>query len=100
MATIQVRVDDQVKSSVEELFGKLGMDISTAVRMFFSASLEYDGIPFALRRTPNARLRAAIEEAEQIAADIKAGRRERRPFANAAEMFAAMDAEDEAEENL
>ncbi|MCL2603024.1 MAG: type II toxin-antitoxin system RelB/DinJ family antitoxin [Defluviitaleaceae bacterium] len=95
MATIQVRVDDRVKSSVEELFGKLGMDVSTAVRMFFSAALEYDGIPFALRRTPNARLRAAIEEAEQIAADIKAGRR--KPYATAEEMFAAMDAEDEAE---
>jgi len=69
MATIQVRVDDQMKSSVDELFNKLGLDISTAVRMFFSAALEYEGIPFEVRLTPNARLRAAIEEA----ADIKAG---------------------------
>jgi len=73
MATIQVRVDDHMKSSVDELFNKLGLDISTAVRMFFSAALEYEGIPFEVRRTPNARLRAAIEEAEQIAADIKTG---------------------------
>jgi len=42
MATIQVRVDDETKSAVDSLFSSLGLDTSTAVRMFFKASLDND----------------------------------------------------------
>jgi DNA-damage-inducible protein J len=34
MATIQVRVNDQTKAAVDSLFSSLGLDTSTAVRMF------------------------------------------------------------------
>ena len=67
MATIQIRVDDSTKSAADNLFGSLGLDTSTAVRMFISAALEYNGIPFAVRRLndikPNAELREAMEDA-------------------------------------
>lgn len=46
--TIQVRVDDQIKNSADVLFSSLGMDTSTAIRMFLVASLEAGGIPFAV----------------------------------------------------
>lgn len=46
MATVQIHVDDSIKARVDRLFNSLGMDTSTAVRMFFIASLEKDGIPF------------------------------------------------------
>ena len=46
--TIQVRVDDQLKVSADELFSSLGLDTSTAIRMFLVASIEADGIPFAI----------------------------------------------------
>ncbi|GHV07139.1 DNA-damage-inducible protein J [Campylobacterota bacterium] len=66
MATIQVRVDDAVKSAVDELFVSLGLDTSTAVRMFFSSALEYNGIPFAIKRNkPKADLLEAIEDTRQ-----------------------------------
>ncbi|MDR0876375.1 MAG: type II toxin-antitoxin system RelB/DinJ family antitoxin, partial [Clostridiales Family XIII bacterium] len=32
--TIQVRVDNDIKAAAEELFTSIGLDISTAVRMF------------------------------------------------------------------
>ena len=67
MATIQVRVDDGLKAEVDSLFSALGLDTSTAVRMFFAAVLENNGIPFAIKlsreRKPNAELREAMEDA-------------------------------------
>ena len=48
--TIQVRVDDQLKDSADSLFTSLGLDTSTAVRMFLVASTEAGGIPFAVVR--------------------------------------------------
>ena len=46
--TIQVRVDDQLKDDADQLFSSLGLDTSTAVRMFLVASMETGGIPFAI----------------------------------------------------
>ena len=49
--TIQVRVDDQLKESVDLLFTSLGMDTSTAVRIFLIAAMEAGGIPFDVKRS-------------------------------------------------
>ena len=66
MATIQVRIDDNIKVAADELFVSLGLDTSTAVRMFISAALENDGIPFKVKRVserkPNAELRKAMDD--------------------------------------
>jgi len=51
VATIQVRVDDNVKARADSLFGSLGLDTSTAVRMFLFIALENKGIPFAIKHT-------------------------------------------------
>jgi len=48
--TIQVRVDDELKESADSLFTSLGLDTSTAVRMFLVASIDAGGIPFAIAR--------------------------------------------------
>jgi DNA-damage-inducible protein J len=67
MATIQIRIDDNTKAAADSLFADLGLDTSTAVRMFIFASLENNGIPFAIKRAngrvPNAELRKAMEDA-------------------------------------
>jgi DNA-damage-inducible protein J len=44
--TIQVRVDYNLKASADMLFASLGLDTSTAIRMFLTASMESGGIPF------------------------------------------------------
>ena len=66
MATIQISVDDSMKAAADSLFASLGLDTSTAVRMFIVAALENDGIPFAVIRNsdrkPNAELREAMED--------------------------------------
>ena len=50
MATIQVRVDDGVKAGADSLFTSLGLDTSTAIRMFIVAALDSCGIPFDVRK--------------------------------------------------
>jgi len=50
MATIQIRVDDTIKMAADSLFGSLGLDTATAVRMFIAAALDNCGLPFSVRK--------------------------------------------------
>ena len=45
-ALIQVRVDDSLKNNATKVFSNLGIDISTAVRMFLTRAIQVEGIPF------------------------------------------------------
>jgi DNA-damage-inducible protein J len=67
MATIQVSVDDNMKTAADSLFTALGLDTSTAIKMFISIAVEHEGIPFNVERLrerkPNAELREAMEDA-------------------------------------
>ena len=84
MATIQIRVDDEVKTAADSLFNNLGLDTSTAVRMFLSAALARDGMPFAVKqRKPNADLSEAIQ-------DTRSRRNLHGPYKTAEEAVAAM----------
>lgn len=49
MATLQLRVDDSLKTKADALFSSLGLDTSTAVRIFLASSVENNGLPFAVR---------------------------------------------------
>ena len=46
MAVLQVRIDDELKNQATIVYGELGMDLSTAVRMFLKKSVSIGGIPF------------------------------------------------------
>ena len=45
-SVVNVRVDEHTKRDVEILFSRLGMNISTAVNMFFKQSLIENALPF------------------------------------------------------
>ena len=87
MATIQIRIDDTMKAEADSLFSTLGLDTSTAVRIFIAAALENDGIPFAVKRVserkPNAELREAME-------DIRLSRNLHGPYSSAEEAVHSM----------
>jgi DNA-damage-inducible protein J len=84
MTTIQVRVDSDTKAAVDSLFSNLGLDTSTAVRMFLMASLEKNGLPFSVkRRRPKPDLLEAIE-------DTRLRRNLHGPFKTAEEAVASM----------
>jgi DNA-damage-inducible protein J len=85
MRTLQIRLDDTVKTEVDNLFGGLGLDTSTAVRMFFHAALEQNGIPFPVKHTriPNADLLEAIR-------DTRKGENLHGPYTSAKDAIHAM----------
>ncbi|KLJ82616.1 XRE family transcriptional regulator [Streptococcus agalactiae] len=49
MSTIAVRIDDQLKDEATELFRSLGLDMSTAVKMFLIQSVKTQSIPFEIK---------------------------------------------------
>ena len=97
MATslLQVRVEDSLKNQAAVVFENLGIDTSTAVRMFLKRAVMENGIPFrmTLPKTPYAAergYRAMVEMSEsaeknglsdmpldEINAEIDASRKER-----------------------
>ena len=46
MAVLQIRIDDELKKQASIVYGELGIDLSTAVRMFLKKSVSIGGIPF------------------------------------------------------
>ncbi|HGC9525941.1 TPA: type II toxin-antitoxin system RelB/DinJ family antitoxin [Streptococcus agalactiae] len=49
MSTVAVRVYDQLKDDATELFQSLGLDMSTAVKMFLIQSVKTQSIPFEIK---------------------------------------------------
>ena len=49
-STIQVRVEDDLKTKSDELFRELGTDTTTAIRMFLTQALAVNGFPFEIKR--------------------------------------------------
>lgn len=50
--TIGVRIDPELKKSVEEILASLGLTTSQAIKLFFHQILMVDGIPFPIQRRP------------------------------------------------
>lgn len=49
-STIQVRVDDDLKTKSDALFKDLGTDTTTAIRIFLKQALAVNGFPFEIKR--------------------------------------------------
>ena len=45
-ALVQARMDANLKDSVAAIYDAMGIDLSTAIRMFFKRTLMVGGIPF------------------------------------------------------
>ncbi len=52
MATITVRVDESLKKESSAIFDQLGMDMTTAIRIFLKQSVMNKGLPFELKLSP------------------------------------------------
>ncbi len=93
MSFIQIRIDDSLKNQATMLFDELGIDLSTAIRLFLKKSLQVGGLPFEVRLSDNTlkamnaieRMRDQSEEngnsemsLEEINEEIKLARKERK----------------------
>lgn len=84
MATLQIRVDDTLKKQADTLFASLGLDTSTAIRIFLNASVEHAGLPFSVQHKKNS---YSLEEAIY---DSRFQRNLHGPFDTAEEAVASM----------
>ncbi len=48
MAIVQLRVDDDLKAKASSIYEKLGIDLSSAIKMFLKRSVTVNGIPFSM----------------------------------------------------
>ncbi|MDR3121238.1 MAG: type II toxin-antitoxin system RelB/DinJ family antitoxin [Clostridiales bacterium] len=92
--TYNIRIDSQIRKEADALYRAMGMTLSQAVNLFLTQSVVQGRLPLT-EVVPGSKfsLIKAMEETELIGRDSN---RER--YSSAKEMFAAMDAEDEAEE--
>ncbi|MCM1264263.1 MAG: type II toxin-antitoxin system RelB/DinJ family antitoxin [Butyrivibrio sp.] len=68
-ALVQVRLDKDLRDEVADIYSKMGLDIPTAIRMFFARTKIEKGLPFAttLPRTDEELLRArSLQALENI----------------------------------
>ena len=49
-STIQIRVEDELKSKSDALFKDLGTDTTTAIRIFLTQAVAINGFPFEIKR--------------------------------------------------
>lgn len=66
MSQIAVRVDDKLKKDATEVFSELGLDMTTAVKLFLKQSVLTRSIPFELALDEYSK-----EEVEQAKKDIQ-----------------------------
>lgn len=71
---MQIRVDENLKKEADKLFADLGLDTTTAVRIFLKTCLKKNGLPFRVQRQKS--VKELEEEAfysEENVAILKAG---------------------------
>lgn len=67
---LQIRIDRNLKEAADDVFADLGLDATTAIRMFFTKVAKTRSIPFRLRAEPEfspeaeARILEAWEESK------------------------------------
>ena len=52
-STIQIRVDDDLKTKADELFRELGTDTTSAIRIFLAQAVASNGFPFEIKKVPH-----------------------------------------------
>ena len=87
MATtvLQTRVDTETKLEAESLFASLGLDITTAIRLFLRQSINQQRIPFDIvppKYNFSEETLAAIDEARRISKDSSV-----KSYSSAKELF-------------
>lgn len=67
MASINVRIDTEVKEKAEKVFSKLGITPTAAISLFYNQVIRTNSIPFELKADfPNEVTVKALNELEQM----------------------------------
>ncbi len=63
--SISIRLDSEVKEQAQQVFSNLGMDMTTAINIFFRQAIQYQGLPFDVRLDENRKLLQALTDLDQ-----------------------------------
>jgi len=86
---LQTRVDIDTKKKADELFDSLGLDTTTAIRLFLKQSINQQRIPFEIvlpQENISEQTLTAIEEAKKISRDLTI-----KSYSSAKELFEDCD---------
>lgn len=86
MAVLQTRIDSQIKKEADMLFNSLGIDTTTAIRLFLKQAINQQRIPFEIvppQEEFSLSVLEAINEARKISRDASA-----KSYKNAKELLA------------
>ena len=81
MATINIRVDENLKKRSEEVFEELGLGMTAAMTIFLKAVVRTNSIPFSLE-IPNKETLKAFKEVD----DISSGKVKAKKYSSAADL--------------
>lgn len=84
ITNITMRIDEELKSQLQELVSNLGMDMTTFFTLSAKQAIREQGIPFDISmRTPNAETVAAIKEMD----DMLSGKMPSKRYLSTKELF-------------
>jgi len=90
-ANINIRVEPEVKSTVDGIFSHFGLTVADAVNIFLHKSIIVGGLPFDMTLPRyNEETLAAMQEAR----DIASGKIKAKSYASVKEMIAELDSDD------
>lgn len=49
MTTIQIRIDEKTKRKARKVFNKMGLDVSTGIKLYLARVAQDEKVPFVLR---------------------------------------------------
>ena len=81
MATINIRIDEELKNNSEIILGELGLSMTTAMTIFLKAVVNKRAIPFSIELPNNATLEA-FKEVD----DIAKGKKKAKKYSSVSEL--------------
>ena len=81
MATINIRIDENLKKDAEEVLNELGLGMTSAITIFLKQVVRTNSIPFAIE-IPNKETLKAFQEVE----DIKSGKKKAKKYSSVEEI--------------
>lgn len=72
MTTLNIRIDEKIKTKASKTFEDLGLDMSSAIKLFLTQSIKEKGLPFTPTNN-DAVIRARLDK--EVAHALKYGKR-------------------------
>lgn len=89
-ASINVRIEPEVKQQAENLFGSFGISVTDAINIFLHTSIMEGGFPFTIRQPRFNAETLAMQEAR----DIMSGKIQAKSYKTTDNLLQALNAED------